>query len=146
MQEVTTEEMTMVEPAGQDGEAAEAATAPDEAQAELAELRSALEQRDQEIESLRSRLASATARYREALLAAAPEIPEEMVVGESPEEVEASLAGARQMVERVRGQIESQIADERVPSGAPVRGAQEFSGMSSREKIAHALAQRSQGR
>lgn len=125
MQEVTTED-TMVESAAQDGETDEAATAPDE--------------------SLQSRLASATARYREALLATAPEIPEELVVGESPEEVEASLAGARQMVERVRGRIESQIADERVPSGAPVRGAQEFSGMSSREKIAYALTQRSQGR
>ena len=145
MQEVTPEE-TMVASAEQDGEAAEAATAPDEAQAELAGLRSALEQRDLEIQSLQSRLASATARYREALLAAAPEIPEELVVGESPEEVDASLAGARQMVERVRGRIESQIAEERVPSGAPVRGAQEFSGMSSREKIAYALTQRSQGR
>ena len=145
MEEITPE-YTMVESAGQNDEAAEAATTPDETQAELAELRSTLEQRDQEIEALQSRLASATARYREALLAAAPDIPEELVVGESPEEVETSLAGARQMVERVRGRIESQIADERVPSGAPVRGAQEFSGMSSREKIAYALTQRSQGR
>ena len=139
------EEETMVQSA-QDGEAAETVTAPDETQAELAGLRSALEQRDLEIESLQSQLASATARYREALLAAAPDIPEELVVGESPEEVDASLAGARQMVETVRGRIESQIADERVPSGAPVRGAQEFSDMSSREKIAYALTQRSQGR
>ena len=145
MEEVTSEE-TMVESTEQDGEAAEAGTAPDEAQAELAELRSALEQRDLEIESLRSRLASATARYREALLAAAPDIPEELVGGESPEEVETSLASARQMVERVRGQIESQIAGERVPSGAPVRGGPEFSDMSSREKIAYALTQRAQGR
>ena len=145
MEEVTSEETT-VESAGQDDEAAGATTALDETQAELAELRSALEQRDQEIEALMSRLASATARYREALLAAAPEIPEELVVGESPEEVETSLAGARQMVEKVRGQIESQIAGERVPSGAPVRGGQDFSDMSSREKIAHALNQRSQGR
>ena len=145
MEEVTPEE-TMVEPTAQDGEATQAATTTDDVQAELAGLRSALEQRDLEIQSLQSRLASATARYREALLAAAPEIPEELVVGESPEEVDASLAGARQMVERVRGRIESQIAGERVPSGAPVRGAQEFSGMSSREKIAHALTQRAQGR
>ncbi len=145
MEQVTPEE-TMVQPDEQDGEAAEAVATPDEAQAELAELRSALEQRDQEIEALQSRLASATARYREALLAAAPEIPEELVGGESPEEVETSLAGARQMVERVRGQIESQIAGERVPSGAPVRGIQDFSDMSSREKIAHALTQRAQGR
>ena len=145
MQEVTTEE-TMAESTVQGNEATEAAAAPDETQTELAELRSALEQRDLEIESLQSRLASATARYREALLAAAPDIPEELVVGESPEEVDASLAGARQMVERVRGRIESHIADERVPSGAPVRGAQEFSDMSSREKIAYALTQRSHGR
>ncbi len=145
MEEVTPEE-TMVEPVGQDGEAAESGTASEDAQAELAELRSALEQRDLEIQSLQNRLASATARYREALLAAAPDVPEELVVGESPEEVEASLAGARQMVERVRGRIEAQIAGERVPSGAPVRGNQEFSGMSSREKIAYALTQRAQGR
>ena len=145
MEEVTSEE-TMVESTEQDGEAAEAGTASDEAQAELAELRSALEQRDLEIEALQSRLASATARYREALLAAAPDIPEELVGGESPEEVETSLASARQMVERVRGQIESQIAGERVPSGAPVRGGQDFSDMSSREKIAYALTQRAQGR
>ena len=145
MEEVTPEE-TMVEPAGQDGEAAKAGTASEDAQAELAELRSALEQRDHEIQSLQNRLASATARYREALLAAAPDVPEELVGGESPEEVENSLAGARQMVERVRGQIEAQIAGERVPSGAPVRVGQEFSGMSSREKIAYALTQRAQGR
>ena len=144
MEEVTSEE-TMVE-STEDDEAAEAGTASDEAQTELAELRSALEQRALEIESLRSRLASATARYREALLAAAPEVPEELVGGESPEEVDTSLAGARQMVERVRGQIESQIAGERVPSGAPVRGGQDFSDMSSREKIAYALTQRAQGR
>ena len=55
-------------------------TASEDAQAELTELRSALEQRDLEIESLQSRLASATARYREALLAAAPDVPEELVV------------------------------------------------------------------
>ena len=79
MEQVTTEE-TMVQPVGQDDETTQAATTPDEAQAELAELRSALEQRDQEIEALRSRLASATARYREALLTTAPEIPEELVV------------------------------------------------------------------
>ena len=145
MEEVTSEE-PMVESAGQDGEAADADTALDDAQAELAELRSALEQRDLEIESLQSRLASATARYREALLAAAPDVPEELVGGESPEEVETSLAGARQMVEKVRGRIEAQIVGERVPSGAPVRGNQEFSGMSSREKIAYALTQREQGR
>ena len=145
MEEVTSEE-TIVESAGQDGEAAKADTALDDAQAELAGLRLALEQRDLEIESLQSRLASATARYREALLAAAPDVPEELVGGESPEEVETSLAGARQMVEKVRGRIEAQIAGERVPSGAPVRGGQEFSGMSSREKIAYALTQREQGR
>ena len=144
MEEVTSEETTVE--SGQDGEAADADTASDDAQAELAELRSALEQRDLEIESLQSRLASATARYREALLAAAPDVPEELVGGESPEEVETSLAGARQMVEKVRGRIEAQIVGERVPSGAPVRGNQEFSGMSSREKIAYALTQREQGR
>jgi len=113
--------------------------------ADLAEVKATLEQRDAEAEALRHQLASATARYREALLAAAPEVPEELVSGTTPEEVEASLSGARQMVERIRSHIEAQLAEQRVPTGAPIRSAPDVSGMSAQEKIAYALAQRDSG-
>ncbi|MEK7778141.1 MAG: hypothetical protein AAB303_05905 [Chloroflexota bacterium] len=119
----------------------EARSALQERDASLAEVRGILAQRDVELQALRHQLASATARYRQALLSAAPEIPEELVNGITPEEVEASLARARQMVERIRSRIEAQIAEQRVPTGAPIRSAPDISGLSAQEKIAYALSQ-----
>ena len=91
------------------------------------------------MDALRHQLTSATARYREALLTAAPEVPAELVTGATPEEVEASLAQARGMVERIRSNLEAQLAEQRVPAGAPIRSAPDVSALSSREKIAYAL-------
>ena len=117
-----------------------------ELEAILAEVRTTLEERETELQTLRHQLASATARYREVLLAAAPEVPEELVSGATPEEVEVSLAQARQMVERIRSHIEAQLAEQRVPTGAPIRSAPDLSGLSPQEKIAYALAQQEHGR
>ncbi len=151
MEEITVEEQpseTLVENAELEDNAREAqpvkpeTPSAQELQAQMMDLRSALEQRDTELQLLRHQLSSATTRYRESLLAASPEIPEEMVAGATPEEVEASLAQAQRMVEQVRSRMESQIAEQRVPSGSPIRSGQDFSGMSTQEKIAHALAQR----
>ena len=122
---------------------AEARSALQERDASLAEVRGILAQRDVELQTLRHQLASATARYRQALLAAAPEIPEELVAGNTPEEVEASLGRARQMVERIRSRIEAQIAEQRVPTGSPIRSTPDISGLSAQEKIAYALSQQS---
>ena len=122
----------------------ESATA--DLETELAEARATLEQRDAEMEALRHQLASATARYREALLASSPEVPAELVTGATPEEVEASLAQAKGMVERIRSHIEAQLAEQRVPTGAPIRSAPDLSALSPKEKIAHALAQQEHGR
>ena len=107
-------------------------------QAKLSEAKATLEQRDAEVEALRHQLTSATARYREALLASMPEVPAELVSGATPEEVEASLAQARGMVERIRSHIEAQLAEQRVP----IRSAPDLSALSPTEKIAYALSQR----
>lgn len=125
---------------------AEARSALQERDASLAEVRGIMAQRDVELQTLRHQLASATAHYRQALLAAAPEIPEELVAGNTPEEVEASLSRARQMVERIRSRIEAQIAEQRVPTGAPIRSAPDISSLSAQEKIAYALSQDNRGR
>ena len=108
-------------------------------QAELAEARAVLAQRDTEVDALHHQLTSATARYREVLLTAAPEVPAELVTGATPEEVEASLAQARGMVERIRSNLEAQLAEQRVPTGAPIRSAPDLSALSARDKIAYAL-------
>jgi hypothetical protein len=63
-----------------------------------------------------------------------------MVNGVTPEEVDVSLAQARQMVECIRTHIEAQLAEQRVPSGAPIRSSQDNSLLSPQEKIAYGLS------
>lgn len=95
--------------------------------------------REEEAAGLREQLVAGVARYRCLLLAAVPEVPEELVKGETMEEVETSLAAAREMVEGIKRRLEAKLATERIPVGAPVRAAPDVSALSPREKIALAL-------
>ena len=88
-----------------------------------------------ELSTAREQTREAAARYREALLSASPEVPADMVAGESVEEVEASLAAARQTVSQVRQHLESQAQAGRVPAGAPPRQAPDLSALTPEEKI-----------
>lgn len=97
-------------------------------------------QRDKQIEQLKGHLEQAVARYRQQLLAQSPEVPEELVKGETVAEVEASLAAAQKLVERVRRQLEARLSAERVPPGAPARTRPDLSALSPKDKIAYALA------
>ncbi len=90
---------------------------------------------EQEAGALREGLRSAAGRYREVVLAANPELPAEMVSGETVEDVETSLEAARQTVARVRQHLESQAEASRVPTGAPPRSTPDLSGLSPQEKI-----------
>ena len=113
-----------------------------EMEATLEQKESALKEREGEFEELEAQLVRAVAVYRTSLLTAEPEIPEEMVQGATVEEIEESLARARQMVEQVRTQLESQAYQERVPFGAPVRSAPDLSGLSPQEKILLGLSRK----
>ena len=108
----------------------------------LGQVEGVVKEREQEAEGLRAQLAQAVELYRASLLAAAPDIPEELVNGATIAEVEASLAQARQMVEQVRGQLEAHAVQERVPFGAPARSAPDLSALSSQEKIRLGLDRR----
>jgi Mg2+ and Co2+ transporter CorA len=109
---------------------------------ELANLRALLRERDEALASMRERLALALGKYRSLLLASAPEVPEELVQGETVEELDESLARARQMVERIRSRIEAKLAREWVPPGAPLRSAPDLSSLTPREKILYGLGWR----
>jgi chromosome segregation ATPase len=111
-------------------------------EAALEQRESALREREEEFEEVGAQLAQAVAVYRTSLLAAEPEIPEEMVQGSTVEEIEESLARARQMVEQVRTQLEAQASQERVPFGAPMRSAPDLSGLSPQEKILLGLSRK----
>ena len=106
---------------------------------EIAQLEQALEEREEEISSLKEELSKAIGKYRTMLLEKAPEVPEELVRGETVEEIDSSFAAAREMVERVRAKLEAKAKMERVPAGAPARTSPDLSSLSPMEKIAYGL-------
>lgn len=93
-------------------------------------------------ESLAEQVRGSALRYRELLLQQSPELPEELVTGESVAEIDAALERARETVSKVRGHLESQALATRVPVGAPVRSAPDHSGLSAEEKIKLGLQQK----
>jgi chromosome segregation ATPase len=114
----------------------------EELEGRLAGLHEELTVGQAENEGLHARLLAAAGKYREALLAAAPELPEELVAGESIEEIEAAAERARQTVRQVRERLESQAQVGRVPTGSPPRGVPDFSALSPIEKIRVGLSQK----
>ena len=129
-------------------------------QAEIEGLRQQLQQRDTELAqaqrasataqqaaakavddaaAIRRSLEAASGSVRRLLLAAAPEVPEELVQGSTPEDVERSYGRALAMVERIKAKLEAQNQAGRLPAGAPLRRAPDLSALSPQEKIALAL-------
>ena len=92
-----------------------------------------------EAAALRQGLEAAAGSVRRLLLAAAPEVPEELVQGATPEEVERSYGTALAMVGRIKAKLEAQSQAGRLPAGAPLRRAPDLSALSPQEKIALAL-------
>jgi hypothetical protein len=126
---------------------------PEEVQAELealaeadretpSVLEQALEAARRELEAQRAQTQRAVARYREALLAAEPDLPPDLVRGESIEEVDEAARLARETVARIRERVEAARRPERgFPVGAPARGFT-YRSLSAAEKIAAGLRER----
>jgi hypothetical protein len=87
------------------------------------------------------RAGDAVQRYRDAVLAREPELPADLVAGDTVHAVDESLARARETVARVRQHLEEQAYNLRVPAGAPVRSAPDLSALSAAEKIRLGLQQ-----
>lgn len=106
---------------------------------ELAETREALS-------AAQTAVREAAAKYRAAVLASAPEIPEDLVPeAEEIAEIDRGVEAARRVVSRVREKMEAETAGQalslRVPGGAPVRRAPDVSGLSPEDKIRAGLQQ-----
>ena len=131
---------------------------PDEVRAELeavaaaeGEMHDALEEAlteaQQALAAQREATRAALGRYREALLAAEPDLPPDMVAGETLEAVDASVAAARQTVARIRERMAASAVPGAAPSrgfpvGAPARGGHSTRGLTAAEKIAAGLSER----
>ncbi|MCY3656407.1 MAG: hypothetical protein OXG95_07325 [Chloroflexi bacterium] len=125
-------ELAAIEDEGTEGETA------DQASDELDRLRADL---DAEREARRA----AVARYREAVLAAEPALPPDLVAGDSLAEVDTSVESARRAVAQIRERLAAEADEDATrgfPVGAPGRLEPSVEGMSSAEKIALGLERR----
>ena len=77
----------------------------------------------------------ATGKYREALVAGHPDIPQELIAGNTVEELFTSVEKGKAVVESVKKALDEQAAAGKVPAGAPTRGGISTEGMSAKEKI-----------
>ena len=130
---------------------------PDEALAELAAIEDegegeTADQASDELDRLRADLdaerearRAAVARYREAVLAAEPALPPDLIAGDSLAEVDASVESARRAVAQIRERLAAEADEDAArgfPVGAPGRLEPSVEGMSSAEKIALGLERR----
>ena len=80
--------------------------------------------------------AIALAKYREALTEGHPDIPSQLIQGNSIEELFHSVDTGKEVVNQIRESIKEEAGAVAVPAGAPERGGISLEGLSSREKIA----------
>ena len=134
----------------------------DDLQSELAARDERVSALEEQVVALERELSSTVSRYRLALLDASPEVPGDLVSGESAEELEVSVAKAKGVVEQVRSRLlegmesagrgtegsddgdatgqDTEPAVGRIPAGAPTRSMDDGSAdLSARDKIALGL-------
>ena len=117
-----------------------------EKDAKLAELETSLSEAKKSSETLTASLKEArdkaVAKYLDIAKTLNPTIPQDIIVGETIAEIDASIEKGKAMVASVKKAMEAEASAAKVPAGAPTRGAISLEGMSSKEKIAYGIQQK----
>jgi len=111
-------------------------------QASLSEATQGSEAAAAELEQVKEANSQAVSKYLDAVRATNPTIPQDIITGDTIEEIDASLAKAQTIAESVKASLEAQAKETRVPAGAPPRGEISLEGLSPREKIAAGIQQK----
>jgi DNA repair exonuclease SbcCD ATPase subunit len=108
-------------------------------ESEISSLKKEHDELKQALDEAGKSVAQAVAAYKEAVVQANPDLPAELITGDTIDAVKESVKNARAIVDKVRQEMEAQTAKTRVPPGAPGRAPVDFSGLSALEKIQHAI-------
>jgi len=106
---------------------------------EIKTLKESVTRAEADTRRLNSELKNVVASYKALVISTNPGIPEELLSGDSVEAINESLEKAKKLVDRVAQGLKAEASASRIPFGAPVRTAPDFSGLSSREKIKYAI-------
>ena len=106
---------------------------------EIATLKQAVAEADDSLHKLGESFKQAVASYKTLVVQSNPDVPEELVAGDTIEAITDSLTSAKELVSKIRKSMETEISLARVPAGAPERTPPDLSALSSREKIQYAV-------
>ena len=109
---------------------------------EISAARQALTESASNLVVLKQSLAEAVGSYRALVIETNPGVVAGLISGDDIAAINDSLQKAQALVSRVRQGIEAEIAQTRVPAGAPQRTPPDLAGMSPAEKIQYALGGR----
>jgi vacuolar-type H+-ATPase subunit I/STV1 len=86
--------------------------------------------------------AKAVSKYLEATRALNSTIPQDIIAGQTIEEIDGSVKKAQSIATAVKANLEAQAKETKVPAGAPTRGGISLEGLTPREKIAAGIHQK----
>ena len=95
-----------------------------------------------ELTQLKDAHAKAISKYLEAVKAANPTIPGNVITGATVDEIDASAAKALSIATAVKANLEAEARQVKVPAGAPPRGEIPLEALSPRDKIAAGIQQK----
>jgi len=107
--------------------------------ARIAELEQAIAELSEKLKAASDSLVEAVASYKATVVQVNPEVPEELISGDSIESINESLGTAKAMVSQVRQGLEVEIQAAKIPVGAPQRTPTDLSALSPREKIQYGI-------
>ena len=108
-------------------------------ESEITTVKQAVAEADESLHKLGESFKQAVTSYKTLVVQSNPDVPEELVTGESIEAITDSLTSAKELVSKIRKGMEAEISLARVPAGAPERTAPDLSALSPREKIQYAI-------
>ena len=106
---------------------------------EIATLKTESETKDVSLTQLQATLDGALAEYKSLVVSANPLFSEELIQGNTLDEIKASVEKANAVVGKVKASLESQANLTTIPAGAPAATPVDLSALSTREKITRGL-------
>ena len=108
-------------------------------EARITELEQAVTEANEKLTNISNALSQAVTSYKAMVVQANPDVPEELITGDTIEAIDQSLENAKALISKVREGIGVEVAAGRVPAGAPPRTPLDLSVLSPREKIRYAI-------
>jgi uncharacterized coiled-coil protein SlyX len=108
-------------------------------EAEVAALNQSGLESERKLAEVGDALSQAIASYKARITESNPEIPTDLIAGDTIEAVDNSLESARFIIQKIREGLEADIKMIKVPAGAPPRAPIDLSALSPLEKIQYGI-------